>query len=175
MTMAFRKWCTVIGFVALVSLGACSSGPDDPLVAMLPGDHEVEQWVRVEGPVVLHTENQLFNQIDGAAPKYTDQGWVGSSYSTYSQNGIDLSVAIHDMGEPENAEAIFNAYLPVHRETVDGRANTAVDLGLPTGYESTAFLSHYYVELMIDDRSDSGLTSIEAFTVKVLDRGAGLR
>jgi hypothetical protein len=171
MSMAFPKWCTVRGLVVLASLGACSS-PEDPLVAMLPGDGEVEHWTRVAAPSVMHSDTQLYNQIDGDAPKYIDHGWVGSSYSTYSQNGTTLYVAIHDMGTAENAESIFNDYLPTSRASIEGRANTAINMGLPTAYLSTAFLSHYYVEVMIDDRSDSALASIEAFTLRVLDRGA---
>ena len=126
-------------------------------------------------PVVVRTQSELFNPIDGVAPKYTELGWVASAYITYRQNGRGLSVAIHDMGTAKNAEDIFNIYLPQSRSTIQGRANTALDLGLPPAYRSFAFLSRYYIEIAIDDRCDAALTSIQAFTIRVLDRDAGSR
>jgi hypothetical protein len=148
---------------------------------MLPADNEVESWVRVGPATAANNDTQLYNQIDGAAPKYIDRGWQGSVYAEYSQGGVLMSVAIHDMGSGDNADSIFNYDLPLSRivisntdpnDPLGARPNAVVDMGLPTGYQAKAFIGQYYIEVSIDDRSDAALASVEAFTVKILDRNA---
>ncbi len=168
------------GLLGSLALG-CSGIPDHSLPGMLPVDNEVESWVRIGPPTVVSTDTQLYNQIDGAAPKYIDRGWQGSVYATYDQGGLDMQVAIHDMGNSDNAESIFNYDLPVSRivisntdpnDPLGARPNAVVDMGLPTTYPAKAFIGRYYLEVSIDDRSDAALVSIEAFTSEILDRDA---
>jgi hypothetical protein len=49
-----------------------------------------------------------------------------------------------------------------------------VDVSLPTAYASKATVGRYYVQVNINDHSDTARASIEAFTLKILDRG-GIR
>jgi hypothetical protein len=168
----------VCGILCLLPLG-CSGTGDYALAGMLPGDNEVESWVRVGPPTMATTDTQLYNQIDGAAPKYIDRGWQGTVYAAYEQGGVVMQVAIHNMGSSYNAESIFNYDLPVSRivigntdpnDPLGARPKAVVDLGLPTAYQAKAFTGQYYIEVSIDDRSDAALASVEAFTVKILDR-----
>jgi hypothetical protein len=159
------------GLLSCLTLG-CSGTVDHFPAGMMPADNEVESWVRVGTPTKLSSDTDLYNQIDGAAPKYIDRGWQGSVYAEYSQAGLLMQVAIYDMGNSDNAQAIFNFDTPVSRVSIGGGSNAVVDMGLPTSYASMAFLGRYYIEVAIDERSDSALASIEAFTAKVLDRNA---
>jgi hypothetical protein len=158
------------------SLGALS------LQQRLPASNEIGTWALSGTPSPVTTDTALYNQIDGAAPKYIDRGWVASVYATYQQGGGSITVAIHNMGTPENAEGIFNTYLPVARieisytdpKLVPGvrRPDAVVDTGLPAAYQAFAFVDKYYIEVSISDRSDAALIYVKTFTKVVLNRSA---
>ncbi len=141
----------------------CSSenGP----AAKLPTSLEAG-WVR-SGPVtVVDSDTELYTQIDGAAPKYIERGWRASAYANYRQAAWTLTVAVHDMGTPDFALAIFNFDLPVTR--VEFAPNAVADLSLPTAYRANAHDGLYYVEASIDERSDAALAALEQFVLAVL-------
>jgi hypothetical protein len=164
------RWIPVLGCVGWLTV-ACSSEPGDALIQMLPADHQIEAWVKMDPPVLAKTDGQLYNQIDGAAPKYIDQGWQASIYASYVQGGQSIQVAIHDMGNADNAQAIFNRYLPVSRVAIAGLDSAVVDTGLLTAYSGTAFVDRYYIEVSIDDRSDAALASVKEFVLAIGDHG----
>ena len=68
------------------------------LLDLLPADNEVGTWVQTGGVQLITSQTGLYNQIDGAAPKYIDRGWVSSVYVNYSQGSRVIQVVIHDMG-----------------------------------------------------------------------------
>jgi hypothetical protein len=160
------RWVLILGCLGWVAV-ACSSEPGDAMTRRLPADHQVEAWVKMDPPVLINTDSQLYNQIDGGAPKYIDLGWQASIYASYVQGGQSIQVAIHDMGNAENAQAIFNRYLPPSRVAIAGLDSAVVDLGLATAYSATAFVDRYYIEVSIDDRSDAALASVKAFVLAV--------
>jgi len=156
------------------SLGALS------LQQRLPASNEIGTWTLAGTPTLVSTDTALYAQIDGAAPKYIDRGWVASVYATYQQGGGSIQVAIHNMGGPQNAEDLFNMDLPVSRielaktdpnEPGGSRPNAVVDMGLQTAYRAFAFVDKYYIEVNIDDRSDAALVYVKTFTLQVLNRG----
>ena len=81
-----------------------------------------------------------------------------------------LQVAIHDMGNADNAQTIFNYDLPVSRIQIQGQTQAVVDTGLGIAYRSQAIDGQYYVEAIIDDSSDVALASLEVFTLRILQR-----
>lgn len=162
-------WVVFLRCLGLFAV-ACSSEPGNPLIGMLPADLEVDAWVRTASPTLLKTDAELYNQIDGGAPKYIDHGWQGSSYVAYGQAGQIVYVAIHDMGSTDNAQAIFNRYMPPSRVALTGFDSAVVDTGLATAYAGTAFAGRYYIEVSIDDRSDAALASVQAFLRAILHR-----
>jgi hypothetical protein len=157
------------------SLGALS------LQQRLPGSNEIGTWTLSGTPSLISTDTALYNQIDGAAPKYLQpSGWVASVYATYQQGGGSVQVAIHNMGSPERAEMLFNLDLPVSRIVLSytdpkdpggSRPNAVVDMGLPTAYKAIAFVDQYYIEVNIDDHSDAALVYVKTFAMQVLNRG----
>jgi hypothetical protein len=106
---------------------------------------------------------------------------VSSVYATYQQGGSSIQVAIHNMGTPDNASAIFNFDLPVSRIDINKIpdpsnpssqiANAVLDMGLPTAYRAIAFTDQLYLEVSIDDRSDAAQVFVKTFTLQILNRG----
>jgi hypothetical protein len=146
----------------------------------LPASNEIGTWTLSGTPSPITTDTGLFNQIDGAAPKYIANNWVASVYATYQQAGGSIQVAIHDMGTQDFAETMFNIDLPVSKLVLSStdpaapggaRPDAVVDLGLPAAYKAIAFTEHYYIEVSIDDRSDAALVYLKTFTLFVLNRG----
>jgi hypothetical protein len=157
------------------SLGALS------LQQRLPASNEIGAWSLSGTPTLVSTDSALYNQIDGGAPKYIDLGWVASVYATYQQSSGSIAISIHNMGTSENAQQIFNRYLPPSRIAISSISdpanpkstipNAVVDMGLSTAYAATAFVDQYYIEVSIDDRSDAALVYVKTFTLQILNRG----
>ena len=143
------------------------------LLDLLPADREVGDWTRSGAARLVSEETGLFAQIDGAAPRYIDRGWVKSVFVTYQQGGRTLNVAIHDLGTDANARALYEFDLPPAREQVDGRENVVLDLGLATSFAVRAVLGSYYVEASIDEKSDPARQSLKLFALQILDRSTG--
>ena len=133
------------------------------LLDMLPADNEVDTWVHAGDPQLITDQTGLYNRIDGAAPKYIDRGWVGSVYANYSQGARTIQVAIHDMGSAANAQAIYNYALPASREDFFALADAAFDTGLPDAYAAYHYVDRFYIEINIDEKSDSAMTTIAIF------------
>jgi hypothetical protein len=157
--------------VARKSLGALS------ILDMLPADREVGDWSRTGQARLISEETGLYQQIDGAAPKYIDRGWKRSVYVEYRQASRSIQVAIHDMGDEVNAENLYNYDLPAARETVtvsvadDPTAALVLDLGLATAYAAKGHTRNYYLELTIDDKSDAAKASLKLFATQAMTRG----
>lgn len=143
------------------------------LLDLLPADREVGDWTRAGEARMISDENGLYAQIDGAAPRYLDRGWVKSVFVEYRQGGRTVTVAIYDLGTDANAQALYDFDLPPAREAVEGRNNVVLDLGLATAYAVKAVLGTFYLELTVDEKSDAARQSIKLFALQILDRGSG--
>jgi hypothetical protein len=143
------------------------------LLDLLPADKEVGDWTRSGEARLISEETGLYAQIDGAAPRYIDRGWVKSTFAEYRQGGRTMSAAIHDLGTDANAKALFDFDLPPAREAVEGREGVVIDLGLATSYAVRAVLGSFYLELSIDEKSDAAKQSLKLFALQILDRGTG--
>jgi hypothetical protein len=177
-----RGWRGVVLLIA--SLG-CGSGdwPEQrghSLQSRLPASNEIGSWKLAEPPLLINTDTALYNQIDGAAPKYVDRGWVATLYATYQQGSSSIQVAIHDMGTPYGAVSMFNYDLPVSRIEINKIpdpsdpsaqiANAVIDMGLAASYLAIAYDDRFYIEVNIDDRSDAALVYVKTFALKILKR-----
>jgi hypothetical protein len=166
-----RLLASAVGFLVI----ACgrTTLDDEPttastLLAMLPANDEVGQWSQSGTPNVITDEAGLFNQIDGAAPKYIDYGWMESVYATYQQGDETILVAIHDMGTSSNAQALFNYELPPDRTTLS--PNSVLDVGGATAYATYSWTGALEVEASISDKTDASKASLLAFTLDVLSK-----
>ncbi len=138
---------------------------------LLPADKEVGDWAKTGAAQLISEESGLYAQIDGAAPKYIDRGWVKSVYAEYRQGGRTLRVAIHDLGTEASALSLYDFDLPPAREPVEGHEGLVLDLGLATAYAAKAHTGSYYLELSIDEKSDAAKASLQLFAIQILDRG----
>ena len=177
-----RDWTTrlVTLCALLLGLGTCSSRSGLPadsdvsprsLVDMLPADSDVSPWTRAGDVQLVTDETGLYNRIDGGAPKYIDRGWGGTVFVEYRQGARSIQVKISDMGTEVNAQSIFNFSLPSSRQAINGLPNAVLDMSLTTSYGAFAYVSHYYVELNINEKADAARADIERFTNLILDRG----
>jgi len=141
------------------------------LLDFLPADREVGGWLRSGDPRVVSEESGLYAQIDGAAPKYIDRGWVRSVYAEYRQGGRSIRVAVHDMGTEAHAADIYSFSLPPAREALAGREGAVLDIGLTGSYAVNAVTQRFFFELSIDEKSDAAKQTIRLFATQVLDRG----
>ena len=140
------------------------------ILDFLPADREVGDWVRSGDARQVSEESGLYAQIDGAAPKYIDRGWIRSVYGEYRQGSRSLQVAVHDMGTEAQARNIFSFDLPAARETVSGHDDVVIDIGLSNSYAVKAVSKNYYFELAIDEKSDAAKQTLRLFALQVLDR-----
>jgi len=140
------------------------------LLQMLPADREVGDWTRQGEARLISDESGLYQQIDGAAPKYIDRGWNRSVYVEYRQGSRTIQVAIHDMGDEVSAESIYDFDLPPAREVLPDRENLVVDIGQTSSYSVKAYFDSFYLELNIDEKSDSAKQSLKLFAIQILDR-----
>jgi hypothetical protein len=136
----------------------------------VPADHEIDTWTLDGSPTLVDIDTKLYSLIDGGAPKYIDRGWVASVYATYQQGANMVQVAIHDMGNSANAQALYDFDLPISSAQIGNLPNAVVDLGLPAAYAAEAYAGQYCIEVSIDDRSDSALDTVQRFVVATLNR-----
>ncbi|MBN1959722.1 MAG: hypothetical protein JW841_02145 [Deltaproteobacteria bacterium] len=141
------------------------------LLDMLPDNNEIGSWAQAAQPTVVSQESGLYLQIDGAAPKYIDRGWVRSVFAEYQQGSLTMRVWVHDMGSKENAQKIYDDDRPASLETFAGKNNIVLDIGLATSYAIKAYVDSFYIELSIDDKSETGKSSINIFGLELLERG----
>ncbi len=143
------------------------------LLEMLPWDNELGTFVRSGTPVYVTDEGGLYAQIDGAAPKYIDRGWVESVFLDYSQGSTKVSVQIHDMGSPEQAIEMFDYDRPVSYQVLfeDEDSIALLDESLPSGYAVKMRMDRFYVELTIDEKSRSSEILVNLFAQAIKTKG----
>ncbi len=162
--------------VLALAWSTCGSGSGPQSV--LPGSNAVDSWKLTEDPIVVDTEVGLYQMIDGGAPKYTDHGWVSSAYALYQKDSRSIQIQVDDMGSLENAETMFDHYLPYARIEISytsesdpgGRRPNAVLSELQGTYFASAFSNRYYIEICIDAKTDAAQADIKAFVLEMLDR-----
>jgi hypothetical protein len=135
----------------------------------VPANYEIGTWTLDGNPTVADNDTKLYNQIDGAAPKYIDRGWVGSVYASYQQGANTVQVAVHDMGSSANAQELYTFDLPISSAQIGNLPNAVVDLGLPNAYVAEAYAGSYCIEVSIDDRSDPALDAVQKFVLATLN------
>jgi hypothetical protein len=169
-----RHTILLVFALAWATCGGKGSGPQ----SLLPGNNKIESWELAQSPILVDTEAGFYNRIDGGAPKYIERGWLSSAYAEYRKGGESIQVAVHDMGTPENAEALFNSYLPVARSEISytpesgsggRRPNAVVDLNLSSTYAACAFANRYYIEINIDSKTDAALADLTAFVMRMIE------
>ena len=156
--------------IILVLSTLLECGGTRSLASRVPANNEIPTWTLDGAPVVVDSDTKLYNLIDGGAPKYIDRGWVASVYATYQQGANSVQVAVHDMGNSDNALALFNYELPVARVQVGTLSNAVVDMGLASAYAAYAYVGEFVIEVSIDDRSDAALDTVQKFVLASIHR-----
>lgn len=147
-----RLMTIVLGLV--ICLCGCGYGNGVPLTVqdLIPSDEQISPWALLGSPIHITDEEGLYLQLDGAASKYIERGWVECVIMLYMHQSYSLGIAIHDMADYENAAAILEYDTPIsHTVLWDSSDSTALlDTGLPNGYAVQMRLLRFYVELRLD-------------------------
>jgi hypothetical protein len=143
------------------------------ILELLPRDDELGAMKRAGSTAYVTDEGGLYAQIDGAAPKYLERGWVESVFQDYAQGSTRVGVQIHDMGSPENALSMFDYDRPLSYVALWDEPDSAalLDQGLPAGYAVKMRLERYYVELAIDEKTKASEILIGLFAGTIRARG----
>jgi hypothetical protein len=105
-------------------------------------------WTLAEEPT-LYTPDDLFQYVNGAAPKYVSYGFQQLTHLRYSYQKDDLScitVDIYEMGSPLGAYGIYSTA----RSRDIERRNWGTE-GFRSGEVAMAWKQHVYVQAMADD------------------------
>ena len=139
------------------------------ILEMLPWDDELGSFKRSGSTTYVTDESGLYAQINGAAPKYLDRGWVESVFQDYAQGSTTLALQVHDMGTTEQALEIFDYDRPISYVVLwDEPDSTALlDESLPSGYAVKMRMERYYVELSIDEKNKSAEILVGLFAQSV--------
>jgi hypothetical protein len=151
---------------------ACGGAPspDLNLLTLLSEVEGVNNCQLSREPRLITDANDLFNEIDGGAPRYIDRGWVKSVFAFGLSDGLNVQAAIHDMGTDENATAFFSFSKGPSMVPIDSRSYAVLDASRTDAYFSLAHLGRYVYEVSTDAQSPASLALINAVTVGLLDR-----
>jgi hypothetical protein len=125
------------------------------------------------GVTIAEDRPGLERQVDGAAQALIKQGWVRSEFALYQTASHFIQAAVHDMGSSANAQAYFLCARPPLRQTVNGRENLVIDMGLATAYAALGQSGRYIIEASIDDRSDGAKMELKLFCEMIAGPLAG--
>ncbi|MFC1595525.1 DUF6599 family protein [Gemmatimonadota bacterium] len=149
--MAARHiWCALV----LLLLFGCGSETGEPglrepdLTQLLPAPSSLEGWNIGTGPDDYLSDN-LYEYLDGAAPKYLTYGFRRLVHVRYELGGdllSSVSVDIFDMGSKLGAFGIYRDRMPAR--TVLQSWGTE---GYRSGFMAEAWIDSIYVCTMADD------------------------
>ncbi len=118
------------------------------------------------GPVQYFQADNLSDKINGKAELYLSAGFRSlavQSFTLASPPGAYLEVFLYDMGEPQNAYAVFSSQRRPGAATLTFRPNayaTANALFFTSG--------RFYVEMILDRATDEVATVVQAFLSALL-------
>jgi hypothetical protein len=78
------------------------------LVDLMPTDNEISNWARSGTMSTAENETQLCALIDGAAPLYTDNGFVKCAFQDYKSSTDSLEVRIYDQTDSTGAKNVYH-------------------------------------------------------------------
>ena len=145
-------------------LAACGSEKKAESPAdLLPTESDLDGWTQQGTPTVVTDEGGLTLQINGAAQKYIDRGWVSSVFVDYTKDTLKFSVEIYDMATAENARDIYDYDMPdvpIQLWNEDDSA-AVLDDGLASGYALYLQAGRYFVKLSISEKTQTERDLIE--------------
>ncbi|HQO33089.1 MAG TPA: hypothetical protein PLG59_00395 [bacterium] len=121
-------------------------------------------WTLAEQPA-LYTPDDLFQYVNGAAPKYLSYGFQQLTHFRYSYKKDELScitVDVYEMGNPLGAYGIYSTA----RSRDIERRNWGTE-GFRSGEVAMAWKQHVYVQAMADDDRPVLIEMLEKIMVKV--------
>ena len=171
--MTERYVCYLVALALLLGCGSETRAPistDTDLPRLLPEPSSIEGWSVAEGPVTYLPEN-LYEYLDGAAPRYLAYGFRKLMHARYEFRSDLLSsvtLNVFDMGSELGAFGIYRSGMPPGIPAQDWGAE-----GHRSGTVAEAWKGRVYVHAEADDDRPALIGMLEQLVVRVCGEVSG--
>lgn len=162
----------------LLGCGKDDSDEVKPLlnpVDLIPRDDEISGWARLGTYDEANDYDSLYAIIDGGAQIFIDNGFVSAVFQQYNcvSSGSEcsnalVSLRIYDQGSDENAQKVYDRVATGIGTPWNGAgAEARIDESALASYTIEFWLKNFYVQVIIDDKSDEALNIAKLFASHV--------
>ncbi len=161
----------------IFSVSGCGGNDSDEVkslldpVDLIPRDDEISGWARLGTYDEANDYDSLYAVIDGGAQIFIDNGFVSAVFQQYNctSSGSECSSAlvtlrIYDQGNEENAQKVYDRTATGIGRPWNGAGTEArIDESGLASYMIEFWTKNFFVQVIIDDKSDSALNVVKLF------------
>lgn len=144
-------------------------------IDLIPRDNEISGWARLGTYDEANDYDSLYAVIDGGAQVFIDNGFVSAVFQQYkcvsssSECATALvSLRIYDQGSEENAQKVYDTVATGIGTPWNGAGTEArIDESAIASYTIEFWRKNFYVQVIIDDKSDEALNIAKLFASHV--------
>jgi len=141
---------------------------------LLPADGEIEGWKRFGEMFKASNDLELYKCVDGGAGLYINHGFQAYAGQLYrGSEGLEVEVAIYDQGSARNARGLYQDPLTKadSGKVLGNLGNEArIDERGLFVYGVEFIQDHFFVRVLIQDRTENGLSIALLFAHHVSER-----
>ena len=172
------KLCWPVCAAILIIMIGCSEEDGGTLTLtpadMLPGDEDISGWVSIGAYEEANDDQGLYDIINGEAEVFTDAGFVSAAFQVYENSTGAVSslalvhLSIYDQGSMENAIMVYDRLISGAAISWDGAGTEArIDESALAAYKIEFWEDNFYVEVIIEDKTDEALDIAKLFAFYV--------
>ncbi|MDD5529794.1 MAG: hypothetical protein PHX21_07165 [bacterium] len=138
------------------------------VVDIMPTDNEISNWARNGTMSIAENETQLCALIDGAAPTYTDNGFVKCAFQRYKSSD-SLEVRIYDQTDSTGAKNVYHGASGTGTPWTTNPAGTEarIDETLLFDYRIDFRQDKFFVSITIYAKTQSALDVAKFFAQNI--------
>ena len=172
--------CCLISIVVAVAITGCSEDSEDdstPILSpvdLLVDDDDISGWRSIGSYDEANDFDGLYDLIDGGAEQYIDEGFVSAAFQIYEScvgevcRLAKVTLRIYDQGESENARAVYEKVSTGIGIPWGGAGTEArIDESGLASYTVEFWEQNFFVQVVIDDKSDDALNIVKLFASQV--------
>jgi hypothetical protein len=161
---AFFVLAVVIGLLLVSCRISQNAGAAADPADLLPIDNDISGFLKKGSTSVMTDQQSIFNAIDGEAQRYIDYGFQEGVKQLYSNGSVDIDVQIFNQGNPTNAQAIYDRFMPTSPEPINTpKANVVIENALPSGYMLQYACSSIFMRITTTEKTDFALNMAKQF------------
>lgn len=168
----------------ICALSGCGENDSDEIKSLLspidliPRDDEISGWARLGTYDEANDYDSLYAIIDGGAQIFIDNGFVSAVFQQYNcvSTGSEcptalVSLRIYDQGNEENAQKVYDRVATGIGTPWNGAgAEARIDESAIASYTIEFWLKNFYVQVIIDEKSDEALNIAKLFASHVSEK-----